>query len=205
VLDVGCGSKPYEPILRPYASRYIGLDVPDQAEGSGAAVYGDAQDLPFKDRAFGAVILTQVLEHLPEPARALREVSRVLQPEGALILSVPMMNVVHEKPRDYFRFTPYGVEYLLQRAGFTIKVIQNTGGFWAMIGQNINWRLGHVWHTRPWLNRLWIALSSWVTVPFFLLDMLDTRAAFDESINYVVVAQREVDLPRGAAGETQAR
>jgi SAM-dependent methyltransferase len=52
-------------------------------------VRGDVQALPFADGSFDAVVLLDVLEHLPDPAAALREARRVVRPGGALVLSVP--------------------------------------------------------------------------------------------------------------------
>jgi SAM-dependent methyltransferase len=48
-----------------------------------------AQSLPFADAAFGVVIIKHIIEHLPDPARALLEISRVLEPDGLLILATP--------------------------------------------------------------------------------------------------------------------
>ena len=52
-------------------------------------VRGSAEALPFADRVFDAVLLLDVLEHLPSEEPALEEAWRVLRPEGRLILSVP--------------------------------------------------------------------------------------------------------------------
>jgi SAM-dependent methyltransferase len=48
-----------------------------------------AQSLPFADATFGVVIIKHIIEHLPDPARALFEISRVLEPEGVLIFATP--------------------------------------------------------------------------------------------------------------------
>lgn len=51
-----------------------------------------AQDLPYPDAAFGVVIIKHIVEHLPDPARALREIGRVLEPNGILILATPNLD-----------------------------------------------------------------------------------------------------------------
>lgn len=52
-------------------------------------VTGDAYFLPFKTGSVDAVIFSEVLEHLEKPEKALAEASRVLKPDGQLIVSVP--------------------------------------------------------------------------------------------------------------------
>jgi SAM-dependent methyltransferase len=51
-----------------------------------------AQDLPFADASFAVVIIKHIVEHLPDPARAIREISRVLEPDGVLILATPNLD-----------------------------------------------------------------------------------------------------------------
>jgi SAM-dependent methyltransferase len=55
----------------------------------GTAVNGDALGLPFADGAFDRVIAAEVLEHVPDDARALAELARVLRPGGTLAVTVP--------------------------------------------------------------------------------------------------------------------
>ncbi|MGY6501956.1 MAG: class I SAM-dependent methyltransferase [Acidimicrobiales bacterium] len=56
---------------------------------SGASTRGDAHHLPFPDGAFDRIIASEVLEHLPDDAAALRELARVLRPGGTLAVTVP--------------------------------------------------------------------------------------------------------------------
>jgi ubiquinone/menaquinone biosynthesis C-methylase UbiE len=50
---------------------------------------GTAEALPFGDRSFDRVIITQVLEHVDRPDKAIREIARVLKPEGSVLIAVP--------------------------------------------------------------------------------------------------------------------
>jgi 2-polyprenyl-3-methyl-5-hydroxy-6-metoxy-1,4-benzoquinol methylase len=52
-------------------------------------VIGSILDLPFKDRTFDVVMSTEVIEHTPDPERAVRELSRVVRPGGVLVLTSP--------------------------------------------------------------------------------------------------------------------
>ncbi len=51
-----------------------------------------AQALPFPASSFGVVVIKHIIEHLPDPALALREISRVLEPQGVLILATPNLS-----------------------------------------------------------------------------------------------------------------
>ncbi len=61
------------------------------------------------------VLCTEVLEHLPEPQRAVDEMFRVLKPGGTLLLTTRFLFPIHDAPHDYFRFTKYGLRHLLRR------------------------------------------------------------------------------------------
>lgn len=140
VLDVGCGIKPYESILRPPDSEYIGIDYEITAETKGrpwskADVFADCVCMPFVDGEFDSVICTQVLEHVCEPKILLKEMNRVLKPGGVLLISVPMFWGHHEEPHDYYRYTRYGFEYLLKEAGYELKHLRQRGGLSATLIQ----------------------------------------------------------------------
>lgn len=117
LLDVGCGEKPYECYRTAQISEWVGFDVPQNPT---ADVHGYADSLPFPNESFNTVLCTEVLEHLPEPYLAVKELFRVLAPGGHVILTVPQYFPVHEEPYDFFRYTPYGVRHLFEKAGFEI-------------------------------------------------------------------------------------
>src|SRR3569623_3002907 len=73
VLDVGCGSKPYQPFFADAAS-YVGVDVQENAQ---ADLHGAVEALPVANGSFDVVLCTQVLEHVDDPAAAIRELHRV--------------------------------------------------------------------------------------------------------------------------------
>ncbi|MEO0983452.1 MAG: class I SAM-dependent methyltransferase [Pseudomonadota bacterium] len=69
-----------------------GLGVlPPRGDDTAGTVFavGDATRLPFEDDRFEAVICSEVLEHLPDYHAALREMRRVLKPDGRLCITVP--------------------------------------------------------------------------------------------------------------------
>jgi ubiquinone/menaquinone biosynthesis C-methylase UbiE len=97
VLDLGCGTGIVARLLRERlggAARISGVDVSAPMIAKARALApeldwheGNAMALPFADGAFDLVVCQQMLQFVPDPAVALREVKRVLAPGGRLIAS----------------------------------------------------------------------------------------------------------------------
>jgi SAM-dependent methyltransferase len=142
--------------------------------------------LPLDDASAGTVVSFQVMEHLAEPRTFLQECHRLLRPEGRLHLTVPFMWRVHEAPHDFYRYTPYGLEHLLAKAGFTEVSVQPYAGFWTTVVLKFNY---HTLRFAPgplavaWAP-LWLA-GQWLA-PLF--DRLDP--APEEATGYVVSARK---------------
>jgi ubiquinone/menaquinone biosynthesis C-methylase UbiE len=60
-----------------------------EAERDAYFLVGDLEDLPFKNNSFDTIICSEVIEHLLEPERAIREFERVLKSKGILVVTVP--------------------------------------------------------------------------------------------------------------------
>ena len=113
VLDVGCGSKPYRPFFAG-AAEYVGLDVPGNPD---ADVHGFVEDMPLEDASFDLVLCIQVLEHVEDPAAAVRELHRVTKPGGRVLASTHGVMVYHPNPNDYWRWTHTGLGRLFATNG----------------------------------------------------------------------------------------
>jgi SAM-dependent methyltransferase len=126
VLDVGCGRKPYRHLCP--AERYVGveIDTPATRALGEADVFYDGRVLPFPGGSFDAVLCSQVLEHVFAPKDFLGEIHRVLRPGGRLLLTVPFSWDEHEQPRDFGRYSSFGLEHLLMEAGFKVLVARKT-------------------------------------------------------------------------------
>ena len=136
LIDIGCGTKPYKNLLAPYVTEHIGVDHQETLhEKSNIDRFGTAYNIPAEDEEFDCALCTAVLEHLEEPELALKECWRVLKRGGVVIYSVPFIWHLHEEPRDFYRFSKYGLKYLFEKVGFEIIEIKALSGFWVTFGQ----------------------------------------------------------------------
>jgi len=188
LLDVGAGRLTHKMMLSPLVESYLSLDK--FIAHPGLNFTADLlKGLPFKDESFDTVFCSQVLEHLPHPKRALREMSRILKKEGHLILSVPHFSYIHGAPEDFFRFTCYGLKALIEEASLSVVEIKACGGMFSFCLTPISMIsliLGHKfsWTIRPalFLNRYW----SKIVVS--LDNLIDKNKIY--ALNYIAVGKK---------------
>jgi SAM-dependent methyltransferase len=142
VLDAGAGETQYKKLFQAAGHRYWALDLavgePDW-QYSGIDTLANTAALPFRPGIFDGVMSVAVLEHTPFPGQALYEMNGALKLGGRLFIVVPTMWEEHQMPNDFYRFTRYGLERLLERAGF--RIIERTaigGYFWFMGRKSID-------------------------------------------------------------------
>lgn len=142
VVDVGCGEGGLALLFAQAGIPVIGIEPSPQlrerfrrrvlaVDPRSVVADGRADSLPFADGEVQHVVMTEVLEHVPDPAAALRELRRVLAPDGTLCLSVPTSytellfwrlhplyaeNATHERI-----FTKPELRRALGQAGFAIE------------------------------------------------------------------------------------
>lgn len=118
LLDIGCGTKPYQSIFT--VDNYVGLDIDsDNTRQLGIAdKFYDGKKFPFPDNSFESALCNQVLEHVFNPDEFLCEIARIIKPGGKLLLSVPFVWDEHEQPYDYARYSSFGLRALLEKQGF---------------------------------------------------------------------------------------
>lgn len=136
LIDIGCGIKPYKEMVASCVDDHIGVDHAGSLhDRSQMDLTGTAYSIPAPDASFDSALCTAVLEHLEEPEAALRECARVLKPGGVAIYTMPFIWHLHEEPRDFFRYTKYGLKHLFEKAGFEIVEIRALSGYWVTMGQ----------------------------------------------------------------------
>jgi SAM-dependent methyltransferase len=134
VLDLGAGTGPYRDLYVRFFERAVSADVATSPHDiQGVDVLASAESLPFEDRSFDAVICTEVLEHCRDPAKAMREIGRVLRPGGRAFITTPFLHQLHEMPHDYFRYTPSALTGLAADAALEVTALVPRGDYLALM------------------------------------------------------------------------
>jgi SAM-dependent methyltransferase len=160
VLDAGAGLSPYR--------SYFEHATYESADICGKHTYlCQIEHLPFVDNSYDVIINTQVIEHVESPVVMLKELRRVLKPNGKLFLTAPQGYGIHSD-NNYFNFLEGGLRLLFEEAGFNIKFIKPLGGMFWMIGGYIRLMPWYIY--RQYLNENYIpSLKGLLLLPFLIL------------------------------------
>jgi len=169
VLDVGAGSCPYRNLFAhcDYKPHDFARLKPDQLRGQKA--YGtidytsDILSIPVPDASFDVILCTEVLEHVPEPIRAVQEFARVLKAGGKLLLTAPLGSGLHQEPYHFYGgYTPRWYHKFLKEADFENITIEPNVGFFKHYGQE---SLRFVTLLAPWRG------GATCLVPFLVVEL----------------------------------
>ena len=171
LLDIGCGAKKKRFLIGNCVREYIGLDHKNSLHDlTDVDIIGTAYDIPVPDGSFDSILCTAVLEHLEKPELALKESFRVLRPNGHALYTVPLFWHLHEEPRDFYRYTRFGLEHLFKEAGFEVIEIVPLSGFWLTFGSEWNYYLQSV--LKNVFSKPLIMVNN---VLFPILDRIDVK------------------------------
>ena len=149
VLDVGCGDRPYDALFTG-AAELVGFDRPGTPH---ADLHGSIDSIPVDDESFDVVLCLQVLEHVPDPAAAVRELRRVVRPDGLVLLSTHGVYPYHPNPDDLWRWTSAGLVELFRASAdwssVTVRPGAGTTATVAMLVAHVIDLLCKRGHVRP--------------------------------------------------------
>jgi predicted SAM-dependent methyltransferase len=200
VLDVGAGTCPYRADFARctyIACDFMGLEDIRLGARTGYGridVVGSASRLPFATGSFDVALCTEVLEHLPEPEAALREMARVLAPGGRLLLTAPLGCGLHQEPHHYFGgFTPHWYRRVFAACGLALEEMTPNGGFFKHLAQECA--------RVAWLAKADGALAAALgdetveifsrSLPTLLFNLDDKHFVEGFTVGYFVAARKE--------------
>ncbi len=129
ILDIGAADRWIAAHL-PEAASYVALDYPatgNEFYNARPDIFADACRLPVADACVDGVVCLEVIEHVPDPAQAVREIARVLKPGGRAWISMPFLYPVHNEPYDFQRFTEFGLRRDMARAELDVIDLHHSG------------------------------------------------------------------------------
>jgi Methylase involved in ubiquinone/menaquinone biosynthesis len=161
VLEVGCGTARYAPLLEGLGYKYTGIDISQKMLDEGAKksktatfINMDAEDLVFPSRSFDNVFYVRVFRVLPNSVKALKEAYRVLKKGGRIIIIYESKDYILQRIHHWFTKTFMGnpcnyfsneeFTRLLEAVGFkNIKVesVLNVGFYYLIKNK---WLMGFV-------------------------------------------------------------
>ena len=191
MVDIGCGEKPYQKMAAAYVQKHVGVDHSDTFHNkSRIDLVGTAYKIPYGNESCDSILCTAVLEHLEAPDLAIAEAFRILRSGGYAIYTVPLFWHLHEEPRDFYRYTKYGLEYLFEKNGFEIIEISALTGFCVTFAQELVYYIQRFRKGR-WLNPLWWTIpfiSTIIQVLGYLLSIIDHSEGY--TALYIAVVKK---------------
>jgi SAM-dependent methyltransferase len=138
VLDVGAGIGQYREMFShcEYRTQDFGKEPGTQGRYVPLDYTSDITSIPVPDASFDAVLCTEVLEHVPEPIEAVREMARILRPGGVLLLTAPLGSHLHQEPYHFYGgYTPHWYRRVLEACCLELLEIDRNKGFFSFFGQ----------------------------------------------------------------------
>ncbi len=130
LLDLGCGKAPLHVAYRDHVASTTCVDWAESLHANPCLDFiADLRDpLAFEDCSFETVLLSDVLEHIPDPEPLCGEISRVLTKGGHLLLNVPFYYWIHEQPHDFYRYTEFALRRFMSLTELQVLEIGTVGG-----------------------------------------------------------------------------
>lgn len=195
LVDLGCGESPYESYFLQYSDKYIGVDWENTSHNSKATILSDLNNsINLDNNSADTIVSFSVMEHLYNPQQFLNESFRILKKDSHIILQVPWQWHIHEAPHDYFRYTPFGLEYMLKKSGFKEIKISAQSGYFTTACLKFNYFLVRLIYKLPKIIMYplaFLCLPIWTLGQLLapLLDKLD-KEWNREAVGFIVIAKK---------------
>lgn len=137
VLDVGCGEQPFRDALNQLGYRYISADVEQNSKATVDIICSIDHPLPpalIAQAPFEFIFCTEVMEHVADWHMAFHNFAQLLASGGRLFITCPHFFKLHEEPYDFWRPTPYALQYFGEKYHLEILHQVNAGDAWDILG-----------------------------------------------------------------------
>lgn len=197
LLDIGCGEKPYRKVFAPFVEKHLGLEYsPESGYRANLADFcGDAMCLPMGNSTVDTILCTEVLEHLPNPEKAIAEFARILRPNGVIITTAPFFFPIHDA-WDFFRYSHDGIAELMRQNDLKVETVKPLSGTAVTLALlfNIYWfELGFMW--TKWLYPIGVVLRPVLLLICFIINVIGgifevLLPSRHMSFNHITVARK---------------
>jgi SAM-dependent methyltransferase len=206
VLDVAPTEGFAATLRRLSGSRYLSIDFDPTADGRVVDAHASITDLPTRDGSVGFLLCSHVLEHVPDDAKAMAEIGRVLSPEGVALIQVPRRpdSPTDEDPSapvedrirrfgqaDHVRYYGYDFEDRLRAAGLRVSTFRYS---WVLPGRALK-MVGAANDEEVWV----------ATTGVDPLEFLDGDAVFDSFGRALVNAEASQAMGADRLHELETR
>ena len=138
VLDVGAGGCPHRKLFSHceyFTQDFVQLSnvqIQNQ-EGYGKIDFvSDILNIPVPDKSYDVILCTEVIEHIPDPISAIKEISRILKPGGTLLITAPLQSGLHQEPYHFYGgYTKYWYQKFLTENNFSDIDIEPNGSLYT--------------------------------------------------------------------------
>lgn len=137
VLDIGAGECPLRGKLEALGFEYQSLDISQNQNGSidyVARIDGELPGPLLCAGGFDLLVLTEVLEHVPDWRTAFQNLAKLLKPGGHCIITAPFFYMLHEEPYDFWRPTDHALHVFAGGNGMEVVHSQRNGDGWEVLG-----------------------------------------------------------------------
>lgn len=204
VLDVGAGVGQYRPLFAhcDYRTQDFAQEPSTMGKYTKLDYECDITSIPVADGAFDAVLCAEVLEHVPEPIAAVKEIARILRPGGRFLITAPLASLLHQEPFHFYGgYTPHWYRKFLTEAGFRVDRIEPNLGFFSLFGQEAIRYREYIKPTQTlrfglvrwlWMTALWLfmfPLSQVLPLVGLALDALTMEQI--ATVGYHVTAEKQ--------------
>lgn len=195
LIDLGCGKVPLYLVYKDYITDSVCVDWGDTCHKS---EYIDFQcdltkGLPFEDRKFNTIILSDVLEHIPCPEELWKEMNRILAINGKILMNTPFYYWLHEEPYDFYRYTEFALRRFAEMTGFKVIVLKPIAGVPEILSDILAKRLIRSPFLGKKMSMLVQALARWFVNTKYGAK-LSQKSAVKFPLGYFMVVQKIDDV-----------